>query len=64
MTYPGNQGQFEVNADRAREKTEEFTSLAEQAARERRAEANATHRGPVMALVDRVRLALNAALGR
>ena len=64
MTYPGSPSQFEANSDRAREKTEEFTSLAEQAARERRAEANATHRGPVMAFVDRVRLALSAALGR
>jgi hypothetical protein len=64
VTYPGSQGQFEVNSDRAREKTEEFTSLAEQADRERRAEAGATRRGPVMAFVDRVRSALSALLDR
>jgi len=64
VTYPGGQGQFEVNSDRAREKTDEFTTLAEQTARERRAEANATHRGPVMAFVDRIRSALGGLLGR
>jgi hypothetical protein len=64
MTYPGSPSQFEANSDRAREKTEEFTSLAQQADRERRSEASATHRGPVMAFVDRVRSALNALLGR
>ena len=60
MTYPGSPSQFEVNADRAREKTDEFTSLAEQAARERRVEANAAHHGTVMAFVDRVRAALGS----
>jgi hypothetical protein len=64
VTYPGSPSQFEANSDRAREKTEEFTSLAEQAERERRAEASATRRGPVTAVVDRVRSALSALLGR
>ena len=64
MTYPGSPSQFEANSDRAREKTEEFTSLALQAERERRAEASATRRGPVTAFVDRVRSALGALLGR
>jgi hypothetical protein len=64
MTYPGGQGQFEVNSDRAREKVEEFTSLAEQAERERRAEASATHSGPVPVFVDRLRSALRTLLSR
>ena len=64
MTYPGSPSQFEVNSDRAREKTEEFTSLAQQTERERRAEAGATRRRPIIAFVDRVRSALSAVLGR
>jgi hypothetical protein len=64
MTYPGSPSQFEANSDRAREKTEGFTSLAEQTARERRAEAAATRRGPVLGFVDRIRSGVSALLGR
>jgi hypothetical protein len=63
--YPGRP-EFEANADRARESADTLlaTSLAEQAERERRAEASATQRGPILAFVDRVRSVLGARLGR
>jgi hypothetical protein len=65
VTYPNSPSQFEANTDRAREKTEEFTSLAEQAERERRSVANAAHvrPGPVTAFLDRVRGLLGSIRG-
>ena len=62
---PGNQTQFESNADRAREHAAQIlaTSLADQAERERHAEAGADDRGTVMAFVDRIRAALGAIRG-
>lgn len=63
--YPGRP-EFEANADRARESVDTLlaASLAEQAERERRAEASATRRGPINAFVDRIRSALNGLLVR
>jgi hypothetical protein len=63
--YPGRP-EFEANADRARESAETLlaTSLAAEAASERRANASATPGGPVTAFVDRVRSVLSALLGR
>jgi hypothetical protein len=59
---PGNQTQFESNADRSREHAAHLvaTTLADQAERERRADAGVDDRGPVMAFVDRIRAALGA----
>lgn len=57
---PGDRAQFEANADRAREHAAEVlaTSLADQAERDRRAEAGSNDRGSVMGFVDRIRAAL------
>ena len=65
MVYPGNESQFEANADRAREKVDEFTNLGEQAERERRSVARDARRrnGPVTAFVDRIRAALGSIRG-
>jgi hypothetical protein len=65
--YPGRP-EFEANADRARESAETLldASLAAEAASERQRERGneGNPRGPVLALLDRVRSALSAALGR
>jgi hypothetical protein len=62
---PGNQTQFEANADRAREHAAQIlaTTLADQGDRERRAEAGADGPGPLMAFFDRIRSALRAIRG-
>ena len=66
MTYPGTESQFEANADRARDKLEEFTSLADQAERERRSRATRgrrRRRGLLSTFLDRIRSAVRAIRG-
>ncbi len=62
---PGNQTQFEANADRAREHAAQIlaTNLADQAERERRAEAGTDRPGPLMAFIDRIRSVLRSIRG-
>jgi hypothetical protein len=62
---PQNRKEFEAAADRAREKARSLVAegIADQES-ERRAEAGSSDRGPVMALVDRIRSGLSTILGR
>jgi hypothetical protein len=62
---PGNQTQFEANADRAREHAAYLVAatLADQAESDRRAEGRTDGPGPLMAFFDRIRSALRAIRG-
>ena len=62
---PGNQTQFESNADRAREHARSLAAegIADQAQRDRRAESGTDGPGPLMAFVDRIRSALREIRG-
>lgn len=62
---PGNQTQFETAADRAREQARMLAAegIADQAERDRRAEAGSDRPGPLMAFIDRIRSALRSIRG-
>ena len=62
---PGNQTQFEANADRAREHAAYLVAatLADQAESDRRAAGRSGRPGPLTALMERIRSALRAIRG-
>jgi hypothetical protein len=62
---PGNQTQFEANADRAREHAAQIlaATLADQAERDRRAEVGAHDPRPIRTFLDRIRAAIGAIRG-
>jgi hypothetical protein len=63
---PQNRNEFEAAADRAREKARSLAAegMADRAESDRRAEAAGSDRGPLMAVVDRIRSGLSTILGR
>jgi hypothetical protein len=63
---PQNRNEFDAAADRAREQARSLAAegIADQAARDRRGESSGSDRGPVMAVVDRIRSGLSSILGR
>jgi hypothetical protein len=62
---PGNQTQFESNADRAREHARVLAAegIADQVERDRRADDGTDRPGPLMGFVDRIRSVLRSIRG-